>query len=66
MAESIDDAELGRSKQSTAPSDHLRHLLNIGWDPGSPLIQKYVREKQLVRELEQLLVERGEARGKRG
>lgn len=52
MAESIDDAELGRSKQSTSPRAHLRHLLNIGWDPQSPLIQKYVRDHGLRQDLE--------------
>jgi hypothetical protein len=42
MSDAVNEAELGRSKQSTSPSDHLIHLLTIGWDPDSPLIQKYV------------------------
>jgi len=45
------DAELGRSKQSSSPADHLFHLLSIGWKPDSPLIQKYVLENHLQREL---------------
>lgn len=53
MAESIDDAELGRSKQSTSPREHLRHLLSIGWDPQSPLVQKYVRDHGLRKDLEE-------------
>ncbi len=57
MSESIDDAELGRSKQSTSPRDHLRHLLNIGWDAGSPLIQRYVKDHGLRKELEHLVSE---------
>jgi hypothetical protein len=47
------DAELGRSKQSVSPSDHLLHLLTIGWSPSSPLIQKYVAEHSLSRDLSQ-------------
>ena len=56
MAE-INDTELGRSNKSTAPKDHLRHLLNIGWNPQSPLIQKYVKEQGLKQVLDQLLQE---------
>jgi hypothetical protein len=50
--DSVNEAELGRSKQSSSPRDHLQHLLNVGWDPQSPLIQKYVRDNGLGRELE--------------
>ena len=53
MAEAVNDAELGRSKQSASPADHLQHLLNIGWDPNSPLIQKYVRDNNLFKLLEE-------------
>jgi hypothetical protein len=55
MAEAVNDAELGRSKSSSSPRDHLQHLLNIGWDPMSPLIQKYVQTNSLQRELEDFL-----------
>lgn len=55
MAEAVNEAELGRSKQSATPREHLQHLLNLGWEPSSPLIQKYVRDKQLGAELEQWL-----------
>ncbi len=54
MAEAVNDAELGRSKQSSSPADHLQHLLNIGWDPNSPLIQKYVRDNNLQKVLEDI------------
>ena len=55
MSDAVNDAELGRSKQSTSPHDHLQHLLNIGWSPSSPLIQKYVKDNGLKKELEQLV-----------
>ncbi len=51
MSETGQDSELGRSKQSTSPADHLLHLLNIGWPPTAPLIIKYVQEHHLTREL---------------
>jgi hypothetical protein len=46
--------ELGRSKHSATPREHLAHLLNIGWNPRSPLIQKYAIENGLTRDLEEL------------
>jgi len=45
------DSELGRSKNSATPAEHLRHLLNLGWDPMSPLILKYVSENSLHRDV---------------
>ena len=48
-----DDSELGRSKQAVSPADHLMHLLTIGWSPSSPLIQRYVSENSLSRDLAQ-------------
>jgi hypothetical protein len=53
MADAVNEAELGRSKQSATPKDHLHHLLSLGWDPNSPLIQRYVRDKALSRELDE-------------
>ena len=44
------DAELGRSKQSATPAEHLLHLLGLGWDINSPLIQKFVLDNHLQRE----------------
>ncbi len=58
MAETGSEAELGRSNKSATPGDHLRHLLNVGWEPASPLIQKYVLDHQLQRDLEEWLVSR--------
>ncbi len=47
------EAELGRSKQSATPAEHLAHLLGLGWSPDSALIQKYVLENHLQRELKE-------------
>ena len=47
------DAELGRSKSAATPKDHLMHLLAIGWNPRSPLIQKYAITNGLTRDLEE-------------
>jgi hypothetical protein len=49
----LNESELGRSKQSATPREHLQHLLNIGWNPRSPLIQKYAVENGLTRDLEE-------------
>jgi hypothetical protein len=46
--------ELGRSKNASTPKDHLAHLLNIGWDPKSMLIQKFAIDNGLTRDLEQM------------
>lgn len=56
--EGVAESELGRSKHSSTPPDHLRHLLNIGWKPDSPLVQKFVTEHNLQRELEYQVKER--------
>ncbi|HEY9678540.1 MAG TPA: hypothetical protein V6C76_11055 [Drouetiella sp.] len=53
MAEKSDDSELGRSKNTVTPAEHLLHLLTIGWSPSAPLIAKYVAENGLSRELAQ-------------
>lgn len=52
MAEPANDAEPGRSKHASTPQEHLRHLLNIGWKPNSPLVMKFVSENGLQRDLE--------------
>lgn len=51
MSDAINEAELGRSKKSASPQDHLKHLLGLGWDPQSPLIQKYVLKNRLQAQL---------------
>jgi hypothetical protein len=51
MSDLVNDSELGRTRHSTSPKDHLFHLLTIGWEPISPLIQRYVEEHGLRREL---------------
>lgn len=45
-ADTIENSELARKYTST-PEQHLRHLLNIGYAPDSPLIQKYLRMRNL-------------------
>ncbi|MBX9687560.1 MAG: hypothetical protein K2X27_12710 [Candidatus Obscuribacterales bacterium] len=52
MAETTNEAELGRGKHAATPKEHLYHLLNIGWKPNSPLIQKFVIENGLQRDLD--------------
>lgn len=62
MAEKeMNEAELGRSKQSITPREHLMHLLNIGWNPRSPLVVKYAVEKGLTRDLEAAAAQMREA-----
>ncbi len=51
MSDAVNEAELGRSKYSTTPKEHLYHLLAIGWEPNSPLIVKYVSENALTKDL---------------
>lgn len=53
MSNDKEDSELGRSKNQVSPADHLMHLLTIGWSPSAPLIQKYVAENGLSRDLAQ-------------
>jgi hypothetical protein len=53
MSENTNEAELGRSKKSATPAEHLEHLLNIGWSPLSLLIRKYVTKFSLQNELAQ-------------
>jgi hypothetical protein len=47
-------AELGRSKHSHTPAEHLKHLLNLGWSANSPLIKKYIQNNGLQRLLVEL------------
>jgi hypothetical protein len=47
------DVEPGRSKHAATPREHLMHLLNIGWNPRSPLIVKFATEHGLTRDLEE-------------
>jgi hypothetical protein len=51
MSETVTDSELGRNKKSSTPPEHLQHLLNIGWQANSPLIQKYVVTHRLQTQL---------------
>jgi|GEM_PF-418087 len=53
MADAVNEAELGRSKQGSTPRDHLWHLLSIGWNVNAPLIQRYAVENGLRNELDE-------------
>jgi hypothetical protein len=53
--DAVKEDELGRSKNAATPREHLQHLLNIGWDPRSPLIYKYITQHGLQRDLEELV-----------
>jgi hypothetical protein len=55
MAEAVNEAELGRSKYSNTPKEHLYHLLTIGWEPTSPLVVKFVMENGLQKDLQDWL-----------
>ena len=41
------DAESITRNKSYGPSDHLLHLVKIGWSPDSQLIKKFLRENNL-------------------
>jgi len=64
MADAVNEAELGRSKYSTTPKEHLYHLLTIGWEVNSPLIVKYVAENGLTKDLNDWLALNKVAAGK--
>ena len=51
MSEAVNEAELGRSKKSSSPAEHLTHLLNLGWIDSSLLVQKYVAKHGLQNQL---------------
>lgn len=51
MTETVNEAELGRSKKSDSPGDHLQHLLGLGWSREAPLIRKYVLKYRLQADL---------------
>ena len=55
MSENVNESELGRSKKSATPPEHLGHLLNIGWASNSLLVRKYVAKYGLQDTLTQWL-----------
>jgi hypothetical protein len=58
MSDEILDAESSTLNKNLGPIDHLRHLLKIGWEPKSPLIQSFIIKYGLERELKQILDDR--------
>ena len=59
MADAGNESELGRSKHSATPQEHLIHLLTIGWNHNTPLIEKFVIQHGLNVELDKWLKENG-------
>ena len=54
-AETAAESEPGRDKNKSTPAEHLKHLLNIGWLPGSAFIRRYVARNGLQEELRRLI-----------
>jgi hypothetical protein len=52
-----EDAAKVHITQDNSPAAHLKHLLNIGWSPESPLIRKYVYKNGLEKELEECQIQ---------
>jgi hypothetical protein len=52
--EEVVDAESSTLSKNSSSLDHLKHLLNIGWNPDTPLILKFVEKYGLEDELEEL------------
>jgi hypothetical protein len=52
------DAEAGTLNKQVSPLEHLRHLINIGWEDRSPLIQNFVSKHALEDELDQLIAQK--------
>jgi hypothetical protein len=53
--EEVVDAESSTLSKNVSPLDHLKHLLNIGWRPDTPLILKFVDKYNLELELDELV-----------
>lgn len=53
--EEVVDAESSTLNKNSSPLDHLKHLINIGWDDRTPLIQKFVEKYNLEDELDELM-----------
>lgn len=53
--EEVVDAESGTLNKNSNPVDHLKHLLSLGWDKTTPLIQKFVEKYSLDAELKEIL-----------
>lgn len=54
MQEEIIDAESSTLSKNTSPLEHLRHLLKVGWNSGSPVIVKFVDKYNLHDELREM------------
>lgn len=56
--EEVIDAEAGTLNKQVSPLEHLRHLINVGWESGDPIIQKFIEEHGLSDELDQIVQEK--------
>lgn len=55
--EEVVDAESSTLNKQVGPVDHLRHLINVGWKPNQPIIQKFVEQYGLDEELKEICQE---------
>ncbi len=53
--EEVVDAESATLAKNSGPLDHLKHLINIGWDDKTPLVIKFVEKYGLDEELDELI-----------
>ncbi|MCE2929012.1 MAG: hypothetical protein LW817_05220 [Candidatus Caenarcaniphilales bacterium] len=56
--EEVVDAESSTLNKNATPLDHLKHLLNVGWDPKTPVIVKFVEKHSLYEDLQEELQRR--------
>lgn len=52
--EEVVDAEAGTLSKQGSAVDHLRHLINIGWRPEQPVVQRFIEEHGLSDELDEI------------
>lgn len=57
--EEVVDAESATLAKNSGPLDHLRHLVNIGWDDKSPLVIKFVEKHGLEDDLDEIMKQHG-------
>jgi hypothetical protein len=50
-----------QNKYAATPAEHLKHLLNIGWEPNTILIRKYVAKNGLQKELQAWIISQKES-----
>jgi hypothetical protein len=56
--EEVVDAESSTLNKNATPLEHLKHLLNVGWDAKTPVIVKFVDKHSLHEDLKEELQRR--------